>query len=269
VEDEVVTMTMEDYLWRVLAAEMPASFASEALKAQAAAARTAVYQRMLSPSPNHPDADVCTDYHCCQAYITPEEAAANWGTAAAAYAQKLQDAVSATDGMAVLYEGQPIQAVYHSSSAGRTQNAEAVWGSAVPYLVSVDTPEGNEVPNYTTTVSLPLDQFRETFLSACPTADLSGSPEGWFGPLSEDGSSRTVGGVSVQNTLLRTLFSLRSASFTASADEDAVTFTVTGYGHGVGLSQYGANALAKEGKTWEEILLWYYTGTEIALYAPI
>ena len=267
-EDEVVTLTMEDYLWRVVAAEMPASFAPEALKAQAVAARTYTFYKMAHPSANHPDADVCADINCCKAYIAPEEAAVNWGTSAAAYAQKIRDAVSATDGLAVLYEDEPIQAVFHSSSAGKTKDAVAVWGNAVPYLVGVDSPEGEEVPNYVTTVTVPVAQFRETFLAAYPAADLSGAPESWFGSASEDGASRTVGSVAVDNTRLRALFSLRSATFTIAADEAAVTFTVTGYGHGVGMSQYGANALAKEGKTCEEILTWYYTGTTVAPYTP-
>lgn len=265
-EGEVVRLSMEDYLWRVVAAEMPASFEPEALKAQAVAARTYTFYKMAHPSARHPEADVCADINCCKAYITPEEAAANWGASAAFYAQKIRDAVSATDGLAVLYEGAPIQAVFHSSSAGRTRDAVAVWGNAVPYLVGVDSPEGTEVPNYVTTVTVPADQFRAVFLAAHPAADLSGTPDQWFGPA--DGTGRLVGGAAVEDTELRSLFSLRSAAFTIAADGTAVTFTVTGYGHGVGMSQYGANALAKEGRSFQDILTWYYTGTSVAPYAP-
>lgn len=267
-DDGVVSLSMADYLWRVVAAEMPASFEPEALKAQAIAARTYTFYKMAHPSSSHPDADVCSDINCCKAYITPEAAAVNWGDSAAAYAQKIRDAVADTGGLAVLYGGEPIQAVFHSSSAGSTKDAVAVWGNAVPYLVEVDSPEGEEVPNYVTQASVTPDQFRAVFLAACPDADLSGPVSGWFGPVSEDGASRLVGGVTVKNTVLRSLFSLRSATFTITPGEDAVTFTVTGYGHGVGMSQYGANALAKKGKNCEEILTWYYTGTTVAPYTP-
>ena len=267
-EGEVVRLSMEDYLWRVVAAEMPASFEPEALKAQAVAARTYTFYKMAHPSARHPEADVCADINCCKAYITPEEAAVNWGASAAFYARKIRDAVSATDGLAVLYGGEPIQAVFHSSSAGRTRDAVAVWGNAVPYLVGVDSPEGEEVPNYVTTVTVPADRFREVFLAAHPTADLSGTPEQWFGPATADGTGRLVGGAAVEDTELRTLFSLRSASFTIAAGAGAVSFTVTGYGHGVGMSQYGANALAKEGRSFRDILTWYYTGTSVAPYTP-
>ncbi len=263
----ILELTMKEYLWRVVAAEMPASFETEALKAQAVAARTYTFWKMEHPTANHPDADVCSDINCCKAYITPEAAAANWGTAAAAYAQKIAAAVADTDGLAVLYEGKPIDAVFHSSSAGRTKDAVAVWGGTVPYLVSVDSPEGTEVPNYVTEVSVTPEEFRAAFLGAHPEGDLSGGPESWFGPLSEDGSRRTVGGVVVKNTELRALFGLRSATFTAVASAERILFTVTGYGHGVGMSQYGANALAKQGKSFEEILTWYYTGTTVASFS--
>ena len=263
-DGEVVTLSLSDYLWGVVAAEMPASFESGALQAQAVAARTYVRYKMLHPTGAHPDADMCDDITCCNAYLTPEEAAAGWGASAAGYAQKIADAVSSTDGLVVLYEGEPIDAVFHSSSAGATKDAVAVWGSAVPYLVGVESPEGEEVPNYVTTVTVTPEEFRTAFSAAYPEADLSGSPAGWFAPASA--STTVVGGVEVANTQLRTLFSLRSASFAIAADDTAVTFTVTGYGHGVGMSQYGANALAKEGKTFEEILTWYYTGTTVGTY---
>ncbi len=194
----VITLTMEEYLWRVVAAEMPASFELEALKAQAIAARTYTLSRMATVHANHPDADVCTDYACCQAYITQEAAAANWGENGTAYADKITAAVAETDGQVIVYEGQPIQAVFFSSSAGRTVDAVEVWGNAVPYLTSVVSPEGDEVPNYHTEVTLTADEFRKTFLAAYPAADLSGEPSGWFGavtPTSAGGvSSMEVGG---------------------------------------------------------------------------
>ena len=264
---EVVEMTMEDYLWSVVAAEMPASFEPEALKAQAVTARTYTVWKMGAGEANHPDADVCTDINCCQAFLSREQAAATWGASAAAYIQKISDAVAATDGQIMTYDGQPIQAVFFSSSAGRTEDAVAVWGNSVPYLVGVDSPEGESVPNYHTEVTLTAEEFRAAFLAEYPGADLSGTPDTWFCNETTTASGRVatldVGGVTVKGTQLRSLFSLRSTSFTVETGADCVTFRVTGYGHGVGMSQYGANTLAQQGKTYREILEWYYTGIEI------
>ncbi|NCB62444.1 MAG: stage II sporulation protein D [Clostridia bacterium] len=263
----VSTLTMADYLWRVVAAEMPASFEPEALKAQAATARTYTLWKMRGEVANHPDADVCTDITCCQAYITPESAAANWGDSAVKYTQKITDAVQGTDAQAILYGGAPIDAVFFSSAAGRTEDAVAVWGNAIPYLTSVESPEGEEVPNYRTAATIPAEEFKTKFLEKYPDADLSGEPSKWFGAVTPTASGGVdtivVGGVTVKGTAMRTLFSLRSASFSVKADAQNVAFSVTGYGHGVGMSQYGANALAKEGKTYSEILKWYYTGVTI------
>ena len=271
-DGSVLTLGLDQYLWRVVAAEMPASFEPEALKAQAAAARTYTLSKLGRTVENHPDADVCTDITCCQAYIDPDQAAANWGDSAAAYTAKITAAVSETDGMAILYDGQPIQAVFFSSAAGRTVDAVEVWGNSVPYLTSVDSPEGEEVPNYHSTATFSLDDFKSKLLGKYPEADLSGDPAGWFQNLTPNSAGGVetidVGGVTVSGGALRTLFGLRSTSFTVAASADGVTFSVTGYGHGVGMSQYGANALAKEGKTYDEILKWYYTGVEVAPYTP-
>lgn len=268
----VETMAMDDYLWRVVAAEMPAAFEPEALKAQAVAARTYTCAKMERTTPAHPEADVCTDVACCQACRTPEEAAASWGVNARMYTDKIAAAVADTDGLAVLYGGKPIQAVFFSSADGRTVDAVEVWGNAVPYLTGVDSPEGEEVPNYHSTVTLTAEACKAKLLAKYPGADLSGDPSGWFSNTVSNSAggveSMKVGGVTVSGQALRTLFALRSTSFTVSAGAEGVTFAVTGYGHGVGMSQYGANALAREGKRCEEILKWYYTGVEVARYAP-
>ena len=271
-EEGIVTLALDDYLWRVTAAEMPASFEPAALQAQAVAARTYTLYKQSKTVANHPDADVCTDIQCCKAYITPEEAAANWGENSEAYTQKIADAVSSTDGVAIFYDGVPIQAVFHSSSAGRTKDAAEVWGSSVPYLAAVETPEGEGVPNYYSQVTVSAEDFRGAVLDAYPEAALEGSPTGWFGQqtYSDSGALETVtvGGVAIRATVLRSLFSLRSATFAITPSESGVTFFVTGYGHGVGMSQYGANELAKEGKSYEEILKWYYTGVTLQTIDP-
>ena len=263
----VTELDMGEYLWGVVAAEMPAAFEPEALKAQAVAARTYTLWKSMHSS-NHAGADVCTDYACCQAWISREEAAANWGEHAETYAARIAQAVTATDGLVLCWQGQPIQAVFHSSSAGSTEDAVAVWGSTVPYLVGVDTPEGEEVPNYHTAVTLAADEVAAALSGfGC---DLSGDPSVWFQSFTYTGggavAAAQVGGVSVSGTALRAALGLRSASFTVEYAAGSFTFSVTGYGHGVGMSQYGANALAKEGKTWREIAAWYYTGVTVEQY---
>jgi stage II sporulation protein D len=253
---------MADYLWRVLAAEMPASFHPDALCAQAVCART--YTLCKGASGRHPGADVCTSSACCQAYRSPDEAAARWGESAAAFGEKIAAAVAATDGVTACYDGAPIQALFFSSSTALTETAAAVWGSHLPYLVSVSSPEGEGVPNYISTVTLSADALRQRVLALHPQADLSGPPEGWFTGIAHTDSGRvatlTVGGIPLSGGEARTLFALRSTCFTLTYGPEGFTFTVTGYGHGVGLSQYGANAMAEAGVGWPDILRHYYTG---------
>lgn len=266
-EGETVEMSMEDYLWSVTAAEMPASFEAEALKAQVVTARTYACRKMELGEEQHPDADVCTDITCCQAFIFREQATALWGEQEALYTEKIRSAVEQTDGEVVTYQGQTIQAVFFSSASGSTEDAVAVWGNSVPYLVAVDSPEGENVPDYHTSVVFTADEFREKFLAAYPQADLSGLPTGWIQSKSATQSGRVaeinVGGATVKGTELRSLLGLRSTCFSVETGEDSITFQVTGYGHGVGMSQYGANTLAQQGKTYIEILKWYYTGVDV------
>ena len=267
-------MDMGTYLMGVVRAEMPASFELEALKAQAVAARTYALHKMANGgSLNHPEADACDDINCCQAFRTYEEAAQGWGGDAPAFEEKIRQAVAGTDGECILYQGQPVLAVFHSSSAGVTQDASAVWSGSVPYLRSVQTPEtGETVPNYYSTASFSAAGLKDLLQSALPEADLSGRASNWFTNIQQQPSgtvtSLSVGGVTVSGARLRSILDLRSACFTISFDGDTVTFSVTGYGHGVGMSQYGANVLAAGGMDYRDILAWYYTGTAVEIYRP-
>ena len=267
-DGQVEELTLRDYLWGVTAAEMTASFQLEALKAQTVAARTYCLYQRAGAGEKHPGADVCDDYTCCQAYLTPEQAAVGWGAEAENYAAKINRALLETDGLVCLYEGKPIDAVFFSSTAGRTSDAVSVWGTEIPYLSAVDSPEGEEVPGWQTVVTFSPEDFTTRFQGAYPEADLTVPPQDWFRDLVQDDSgvvtTVTIGGVSLSGGQARSLFGLRSAHFTAAATEEAVTFWVTGYGHAVGMSQYGANAMAGEGKSFQEILEWYYTGVEVA-----
>lgn len=265
-DGEERTLTLEEYLWGVVAAEMPASFEPEALKAQAIAARTYTLYRLAHPKGTH-STDLCGDYTCCQAWISQENRMESWGDDAETYAEKITAAIRDTDGEIAVSGGEPILAVFHASSGGKTRSAEEVWGGSYSYLTAVESPEGEEVPNYYSTVTVSAEEFREKLTAAYPEADLSGDVSAWLGAMTwdEGGLPLTleVGGVEIPTKELRTLFGLRSATLTAEVQDGNVVFSVTGYGHGVGMSQYGANVLAKEGKTAEEIIQWYYTGAEI------
>ena len=271
VDGKLQQMDMETYLLGVVRAEMPASFEEEALKAQTVAARTYILHKIAGGgSANHPQADACDDINCCQAFKSQEDAAADWGEHGPEYEEKIRKAVTETDGECVLYEGAPVLAVFHSSSVGTTQDVQNVWSASLPYLQSVETPEGEEsVPNYNSTASFSAAQLREKLLDALPEAKLEGSPSNWFTNIQQQTSgtvtSLSVGGVEVSGNQLRTILDLRSACFTISFDGDTVTFSVSGYGHGVGMSQYGANVLAENGMSYREILEWYYTGTTVGM----
>lgn len=248
---------------------MPASFEEEALQAQAIAARTYTLYRMENPSPNHPNADICTDPACCQAWISYQDRLTDWSNSTKKeYAKKITDAIEKTKGQVIYYQDKPIMAAFHAASAGITKSAEEVWGKNVAYLQAVKSPEtGKQVPNYYSVATVTVAAFKSAVQQAYPKADLSGKPGKWFGKVGYDkgGLPETlqVGGVTVPTASLRSLFKLRSSSLTVECDGKKVTFYVTGYGHGVGMSQYGANALAKKGKSAKEILEHYYTGVEI------
>ena len=267
-EEGIVTLPLNTYLEGVVAAEMPASFEPEALKAQAVAARTYTLWKAASGTARHPRAQLCTDPGCRQAYRTPEQSAAAWGADADACAAKIAAAVAETDGLVLRYDGELIEAVFHSSSAGFTQSAVAVWGADLPYLRSVTSGEDAlTVPNYYSEAVFSADELRGLLTAAWPAVRLRGEPAEWFSDLTRSAggsvASLNVGGVTVTGAQLRRVLGLRSASFTISCTEESVCFHVIGYGHGVGMSQYGANLLAQSGLTFREILCWYYTGVTV------
>jgi len=264
-------MELGDYLVGVLRAEMPAAFHPEALKAQAAAARTYTLHKMLSGS-RHADADICTDAACCQAYRDEAAAREEWGEQAEGYEQKVRQAVAATDGQAVLYGGVPILAVFHAASAGMTRSAGTVWQSELPYLQAVSSPEPTaSIPDYYSRAAFTAAEFRAAVRPTCPEARLTGDVGTWLtGAVTDDAGSVVtvqVGGVTVKGSTLRAALGLRSACFEWEVEDGALVFYVTGYGHGVGLSQYGADRMAREGADWREILTHYYSGVTIGTFS--
>lgn len=254
--DSAVTMDLEEYITGVVLAEMPASYSEEALKAQAVAARTYAVSKMRSNA--HEGGAICTDYSCCQAYISPSEYSGDSSSL-----EKVKSAVLATKGEIMTYNSEPIVAVFHSMSAGKTTSAEAAWGSDVPYLVAVDSPlEANE-ESFETTVSLPIDEFIRKLKTAVPEYD--GSLDISLPERDASGyvKSLSIGGFDFSGNTMRNLFSLRSSNFNLGIEGQNAVFTVFGYGHGVGMSQHGAKLLAENGKDYKEILSTYYTGISI------
>lgn len=265
-ENVVRKMNLEEYLCGVVAAEMPASFETEALKAQAVAARSYAIHRKINPSPDHPDSAVCTDYTHCKAYKNKSELTEMWGKDSKLYSEKIKNAVFSTGGEIITYNGEAALAVFHSQSGnGRTESSKDVWGGDIPYLVSVESHGEEQAPNFYSTVTVTFDEFRDKIKNENPSAQLSSPSDIGEIEKSDGGSVKniTIGKIKISGKDIRRIFGLRSSCFSIEADETKVTFEVSGYGHGVGMSQYGANAMAKEGCDYKTILSHYYTGTQI------
>ena len=247
---------LESYLVGVVLAEMPASFELDALKAQAVVARTYTL-RGNTTGGKHGDGSVCTDYACCQAYLDPQEYLNLGGTED--NLNKIQSAVWETQGQILTYEGALIEATYFSCSGGTTEDAVAVWGTEYPYLQSVESPGEEHAAHYSDTVSYTPDQFQSAL-----GVSLSGDPGTWFGEITfTDGGgvdTMVIGGKAYRGTELRQKLGLRSTAFSVSVGEH-ITITTRGFGHRVGMSQYGADAMAMAGKDYNQILAHYYQGT--------
>ncbi len=271
---QVMELSLRDYVVGAVLAEMPASYHEEALKAQAVAARTyAVRQRekqRLSPDPELMGADISNDSTKYQAYFTPEQAKAFYGVGYETYLEKVSAAVDSTGSDVLVYEGEPIVAAFHSTSGGKTESAEVVWGSPVEYLIPVDSSGDEKSPSYLEEKVFTEAELKARIETSLDGAELEGDPEEWLKikERSESGTviKMTAGSLELSGTDFRQIFSLRSANFTVEYSAKGGTFSVTtkGSGHGVGMSQYGANCMANSGSGYKEILLHYYGGAEIA-----
>ena len=247
---------LETYLVGVVLGEMPADFEEEALKAQAVVARTYTL-RAWEGKGKHVDAAVCTDPSCCQAYRSPEDYLGAGG--APESVEKIQKAVAATSGMVLTYAGELIDATYFSCSGGATEDALAVWGTDVPYLKSVSSPGEEQATYYMDRMTFTYDQLRE--LLDLPQGTGKVEFENITHTSGGGVAELTVGGKQYRGTEIRKLLGLRSTAFTVTHSADGVTFHTRGFGHRVGMSQYGADAMALSGSNFEEILAHYYPGT--------
>ena len=251
-------MELSDYLTGVLLGELPGSFHMEAKKAQAVVARTYAL-RTVASNDKHPGS-VCTDSTCCQAYIHPDDYMASGGDHTVL--AQAQQAVKETEKLVLTYQGNLIEATFFSCSGGRTEDAVAVWGTDVPYLQGVDSPGEEIAAHYSDRKVFTPKQFCDTL-----GIRLVGDPNTWFGKMeyTQGGgvSSMIIGGKAYQGTFLRAALGLRSTAFSVTVENNRIVFTTKGYGHRVGMSQYGAQAMAISGSDFTEILCHYYQGTRL------
>lgn len=249
--NEIVEISLEDYIIGVVAAEMPASFHEEAIKAQAIAARSYAYSKLEN---------ILTDTVSNQAYIDTSEMKTKWGTSFEEYYKKIKGCVNKTKDMIVTYNGNPVTTYYFAMSNGHTEDSELVFQESKPYLKSVESTWDNEkLNNYKVELRLSKSEFCKKLDIECKEISISN--------IKKSDSNRVltlkVNNNDFKGTDFRTKLGLRSTDFEISVTNEYVYITTYGYGHGVGMSQYGANGMASEGATYEEIIKYYYQNTEI------
>lgn len=251
-------MPLEEYLVGVVSSEMLDSFHEEALKAQAVAARTFTMYRIKNPK--HAEAAVCADSSCCQAWSDTSELSMELN-------QKARQAVYETKGEYLTYHGALIETPFFSCSGGKTEAAVAVWGTDIPYLRSVESRGEENASRFESEIEISVEEFKNTLLNHDSTISLSGPAEEWVGTITytSGGGADTIeiGGKEFRGTEIRSLFGLNSTAFTVELQDNNFLFRTKGFGHRVGMSQYGANAMAEGGADYTEILKHYYQGVEI------
>lgn len=268
---EVIEVPVRDYVIGAVCAEMPATFEPEALKAQAVAAHTYAERQRLrekeNPTPELCGADFSNDTSKYQGYYTESQAKQFFGDSYEDSFGKISKAADEVLGFILTYEDEPIISAFHSMSSGKTESAENAWGAPVDYLVPVDSSYDTAAPKYMEEVRYDKELLREKLSAAFGDISLGDDFTQWL-TVSEVSESGTVlkaaaGDKTVTGNDIRTALSLRSPSFEVKYEGNEAVITTKGYGHGVGMSQYGADSMAAEGKTWREILEHYYPGCKI------
>ena len=264
---EVEEIPIDEYLCHVVSAEMPVDFELEALKAQAIVART--YTIYKIGNKKHEEADICDDSKCCQAWISKEDRLARWEERKQeSNWAKIQEAVNKTSGLIITYQNMPINAFFHSNSGGTTEIPVNVWGgTGYPYLQSVETSGEEAYTQYLSEVTITNEELLNKLKETHPEVTIDFVDQDSIKILEYTESSRVktvkFGNIEIAGTEARTIFGLRSTNFEITREDGTIKFTVKGYGHGVGMSQTGADSLAKQGKTATEIIHHFYTGVEI------
>ena len=265
---QVEEMELDDYLLGVVSSEMPASFEQEALKAQAVVARTYTIYKITNGN-KHENADICDDSKCCQAWISKEDRLSRWNEKEREINwEKIVNAVNDTKGKIITYEGKAINAFFHSNSGGITDTATAVWGGTnYPYLQAVQTSGEDSYNQYSSEIIITKEEFISKIKENHSDFLIDFSLDNQIEILEYTDGERIktikIGNLNLSGVEIRTIFGLKSAKFEISIEGDNIKFNVIGYGHGVGMSQTGADSMAKQGKNYEEIIKHYYTGVEI------
>lgn len=266
--DEVEKVKLDDYIACVVSAEMPVSYELEALKAQAIVARTYTIYK-ITTSKKHNNADICDKSTCCQAWISKENRLKRWKESDAQNNwNKIIRAVNETAGKIVTYNNKPINAFFHANSGGKTEIPFYVWGgSGYPYLQVVETSGEDAYSQYSSEAEFTKEELERKIREKHSDFEIDLEENDCIEIKERDSSNRVVtvkiGNLNLSGVETRTLLGLRSANFTVDISNNKVNFKVIGYGHGVGMSQTGADALAKQGKNCEEIIKHFYSGVEI------
>ena len=265
---EIEELNLDEYLYGVVSSEMPASFDMEALKAQAVVARTyTIYQ--IKNGGKHENADLCDSSLCCQAWISKENRLARWeDNLKEEYWKKITTAVNETKGKVILYNGEPINALFHSNSGGKTELSLNVWGGNFPYFQTVETSGEENYTSYNSEVEISKDDLVKIMLENYSDFKIDFSKENYIQIIELTEGNRVkkikIGNKELSGVEARKVFNLKSAKFDVSINGDLIKFSVNGYGHGVGLSQCGSDSLAKQGKNYAEIIKYYYKDVEIS-----
>lgn len=270
-EDKIVRMRLSEYLYGVVAAEMPVSFEEEALKAQAVASRTLAVNKMHSfggrGCEKAADADVCTDYRHCQAWISYDQMKSNWGKKYKENLKKIKKAVDETAQQIVVYNQKPIEIFFYSTSNGKTEDAGEVFSYSLPYYRVVESRGEESSTRYSETKDYSQSEFKSILKTYYPEIKTTGDLDQNIRNIKYTDSGRVssleIYGVEIKGTKFRVMFGLNSADFRFSYGKDNILIKTKGYGHGVGMSQNGANVMAKEGKSFIDIINHYYVGTTI------
>ena len=258
--DKTVDMKVFDYLVGAVAAEMPASFQTEALKAQSVACYS--YMMWLKNNSDNAEYDITSDPQTHQGYLTDSEMKEKWGDKYEFYKDKISNAVSAVQDQYLTYEGEAVLALFHAISPGMTQDSEKVWNTPLPYIKSVSAPGDSLSPDFDSVVTVPCRKIRETFEIKNDIKD-SGLVD--ISPMSNSSFIKeiSVGNKKVSAGDISAKFGLKSPYFTAEYKDGNYIFSVKGKGHGLGMSQYSADYMARQGSSYDEILSHFYEGTKL------
>ena len=266
---DVEELPIDEYLYGVVSSEMPVKYEIEALKAQAVVARTYTIYQITHSKEKHNNADICDNYACCQAWISKEDRFAKWEELdAEGNWQKIVDAVNSTQGKVITYNGDVIDAFFHSNSGGITETASNVWGGQnFPYLKSVETSGEDEYSEYNSEVEISKDELTNKLKEKHSEIEINYEEDDVIKIIefTESGRVKKIkfGNVEIAGTEARTILGLKSTNFNFEIRDNSVIFFVKGYGHGVGMSQTGADSLAKQGSNYEEIIKHFYSNVEI------